>query len=335
MKALLLYGPRDLRVEEVDDPLPRPRWVRIKVKRVGICGTDKAFYRGTYRLFRQPLIPGHEIAGVVDEVGDNVSEDLVRHRVTTEINIYCGKCWFCRNNMYTHCPYREVIGITRDGGMAEYVLTREDLVHVVDDLDFDEIAFIEPLAAVIEMVEMEKPKPGSRIAIMGVGTIGLLSLQVLKQYEPSEIVVVSRSDSPKAKYAYRFGADQVLSFDEAIDYIEKHTPEGQGFDYVVEATGSLEGLDQAVKLVRPRGVVAAKSTHGSPVSFNYTLMVVKEVRIIGSRCGPFDKAIDMLRSRRVNVRELVSKTYPLERGVEAFEASFKRENVKVQIIVTP
>lgn len=331
MKALVLHGPYDLRLEEVDDPIPKNDWVRIRVKRIGICGTDKAFYKGTYKLMKKPLIPGHEIAGIIDMVGENAPDSLIGHKVTTEINVYCGKCWYCRHGMYTHCPYRETIGITRDGGMAEYVLTRKDLIHVVDDLDFDIIAFIEPLAAVVEMIEMQRVEPLSNIAVLGIGPIGLLSIQVLKLFHPDKIVAIARRDSPKIKYAYMVGADEVLTYEEALEYMKQHTPEGQGFDYIVEAAGSYKGLDMALKLTRPRGVIAAKSTHGSNVSFNYTLMVVKEVRIVGSRCGPFDKAIMLLRKRLVKVRELITAVYPLEKGIEAFKASFRRENVKVQL----
>ena len=332
MKALVLYGPRDLRLEEVEDPVPSGEWVRIRVKRVGICGTDKAFYKGTYKPLKLPIIPGHEISGVVDMVGEEAPRELLGHRVTTEINVNCRKCWYCRHGMPTHCPYRETIGISRDGGMAEYVLTRADLVHVVDDLDDKTAAFIEPLAAVVEMTEMHPVKPFSNIAVLGIGPIGLLAIAYLKLYNPEKLIAVSRPGSPKARYAYMMGADEVLSVDEGLEYAAKNTPEGQGFDYVVEATGSPAGLDTAIKLARPRGIVLAKSTHGAPVSFNYTLAVVKEVQISTSRCGPFEKAINLLRRKLVHVDKLVTAEYSIDRGVEAFEKSFDRSMVKVQII---
>ncbi len=333
MKALVLYGPRDLRLEEMPDPVPRGEWVRIRVRRVGICGTDKAFYKGTYPLFKKPLIPGHEIAGIIDMVGNKAPEELVGKQVTTEINIHCRKCWYCRHGMPTHCPYRETIGISRDGGMAEYVLTRYDLVYVTDKLTMLETAFVEPLASLVEMTEMAPIQPMSFVAVIGVGTIGLLALQVAKLYNPQLLVAITRPGSPKADLAKRLGADMVLTYDEALEVARKETPEGQGFDYVVEATGSPQGLDMAISLVRPRGVIAAKSTHGSPVSFNYTLMVVKEARIIGSRCGPFDKAIKLLEKKKINVESLVTSTYRLDEGVEAFRKSFERDQVKVHLII--
>lgn len=331
MRALVLYGPRDLRLEERPVPTPREGWVLVRVKRVGICGTDKAFYKGTYRPPRTPLVPGHEIAGDIVEVGRGVSRDLVGRRATTEINIFCGKCWFCRNNMYTHCPYREVVGISIDGGMAEYMVTRADVVHVVDDLSYDKIAFIEPLAAVVEMVETEPPRPLSRIAVIGLGTIGLLSIQVLRLFRPRLLVAIARRGSPKTGLAYELGADEVVDTESLYDYIRKKTPEGQGFDYVVEASGDPSALDLAVEITRPRGVIASKSTHGARTSFNYTLSVVKELRIVGSRCGPFDKAIDLLRTGLVKTERLLTGVYGLDRGVEAFEKSFERDQIKIQL----
>ena len=332
VKALLLLGARDLRLEEVEEPRPAPEWVLIKVERVGICGTDKAMYSGTYKLLKKPLIPGHEVSGIVVDVGEGVSRDLVGHRVTTEINVYCGRCWYCRSGMYTHCPYRETIGITRNGGMAEYMVTRRDLIHVVDDLTPLQAAFIEPLAAVVEMIEMEPVKPLSRVAVIGVGAIGLLAIQVLKLFEPELLVAVSRPGSPKARLARELGADLVVDYQGLSEVVKKDTPEGQGFDYVVEATGSSSGLEVALDVARPRGVVALKSTHGSPVSFDQTKAVVKELRLSTSRCGPFDKAISLLRKRIVVVDKLVTSEYPLTRGVEAFEKSFERDQVKIHLV---
>ncbi len=333
MKALVLHGPGDLRLEEVADPLPKGEWVRIRVKRVGICGTDKAFYRGTYKPPKLPLIPGHEIVGVVDMVGSEADEDLVGERVTSEINVHCRRCWYCRNSMTTHCPYRQTIGISIDGGMAEYVLTRQDLLHSVDGLTDKQAAFVEPLAAVVEMTEMAPPNRGSRVAVIGIGTIGLLSIQVLRQYDPEVIVAFARPGSPKADLAERLGADEVLSPSDAEYALKKYTPEGTGFDYVVEASGSSAGVELAVRIVRPRGVIAAKSTHGSRVTLDYTVLVVKEAKIIGSRCGPFPKAIELLKNGIVRVDDLVSAEYGLEDGVEGFEKSFDRRVVKIHLLV--
>ena len=333
MLAAVLRGPRALSVEEVPEPHPGPGWVRLAVKAVGICGTDKAFYTGTYRPRKLPIILGHEISGIVDEVGPGVPGDLVGKLATTEINVVCGRCWFCAHGLREHCPNRRAIGISMDGGMAEFLVVPHENIHVIEGLSPQEGVFVEPLAAVLKMVQLEPPVPGSNVAVLGIGTIGLLAIQVLKLSAPSLLVAVCRPGSPKARLARALGADHVLTFEEALELAREATPEGQGFDYVVEATGSPQGLDMAVKLARPRGTVMAKSTHGAPVAFDYTAAVVKELRVIGSRCGPFGPAIRMLRERVVRVADLITATYRLEDAEEAMKCSLSRGQVKVQVLV--
>ena len=326
-----MYSPYNLKLEEVRDPEPYDKWVKIRVERVGICGTDKAFYKGTYKPGKLPLIPGHEIAGVVCEVYGKELEHILGLKVTTEINISCEKCWFCVNDMRTHCPYRNVIGITIDGGMAEYMLTHYKVLHSIEGLSAIEGVFVEPLAAVLEMIKLKPPKPRSNIAIIGAGTVGLLSLQILRLYAPRLLVVIAREGSPKEKVAKRLGADYFMDYKEASEFLSK-TPEKQGFDYVVEASGSPEGLEEALNIVRPRGIIAAKSTHGVMTSFNYTLMVVKEITIVGSRCGPFNPAIKLLKEKLVRIKELITHEYSLKKGEEAFKVSLSRSSIKVHII---
>ena len=329
----MLRGPRSISVEDIPEPHPPPGWVRLAVRAVGICGTDKAMYMGAYRPRKLPIVPGHELSGVVDEVGEGVSPDLVGSPATTEINITCGRCWFCTHGLREHCPSREAIGISVDGGMAEYLIVPADNIHVTEGLSFQEAAFVEPLAAVLKMVVLEPPRPGSNVAVLGIGTIGLLAIQVLKLYAPRLLVAISRPGSPKARLAKALGADEVLTPEEARELAVRETPEGLGFDYVVEATGSPEGLDIAIGLARPRGTVMLKSTHGRPTTFDATSAVVKELRVVGTRCGPFEPALRMLREGAVRVRELVTATYGLEEAPEALEASLRRENVKVQLLV--
>jgi len=331
MLAVRIYDPYDIRIEEVHNPIVKRSWVLVKVEAVGICGTDKAFYTGTYKLFRKPIILGHEVCGRVIDVGEDVPRDIIGTKVVTEINISCGKCWFCTHGLKTHCPYREVLGITIDGGMAEYLVTPYVNIHRVS-LDPREAVFVEPLAAILQMVKLAPPAPDSVAAVLGSGTIGLLALQVLKLHG-LHVIVITRENSPKAKYAKLLGADEVLIYSEALEYIKKYTPEGQGFDYVVEATGNPQGLSIALEIVRPRGIIASKSTHGALTTFDYTKMVVKEVQISASRCGPFKPAIKLLEDKRVNVKDLITSEYKFREAKKAFDTSLMRDQVKV--ILTP
>ncbi|MEM0017912.1 MAG: alcohol dehydrogenase catalytic domain-containing protein [Candidatus Korarchaeum sp.] len=332
MRALVLRSPGDLRLEELDTPKPGEGWLRLAVRRVGICGTDKALYSGSYGARKLPIVLGHEISGEVVELGEGVSESLMGSRVTTEINVSCNDCWFCRSGIKEHCLRREVIGISLDGGMAEYLLTREDLVHRIDGLSWQQGAFVEPLAAVLKPFIMRSPEPLSSIAVVGVGTVGLLSIQVAKIYEPERLVAIYRSEGRKVELAERYGAEP-MRLEEAIE-LKREVNGGAGFDLVIEATGSPNGLDAALSLIRARGTIFAKSTHGESVCFDYTRAVVSEVSIIGSRCGPFRQAIELLRRGRVSVDELVTSVYPLEEGAEALRSSFERDQIKVQIEVS-
>jgi len=327
MRAALLRSVGEIELAEVPDPIPPAGWVRLNVRRVGICGTDKAMYLGKYPPRKLPLIPGHEIYGVVDGVGDGAEEWRGR-RVTTEINVACGRCWYCKHGMRSHCPDRKALGISIDGGMAEHVITPAENLHAVDELTDVQAAFVEPLAAVVEMLKQAPPE-GENFLVLGAGTIGLLSAQLLSAQ--GKVVVVARGDSPKAEIVESMGL-RFLPLEDLRRYVESNTPEGQGFDYVIEATGSPEGLLMAIRSVRPRGTIAAKSTHGLPVKIDYTSLVVREVKLIGSRCGPFEEAIKLMKEGRIRVEELLTSERSLGQVKEAFELSLRRDQVKVHVL---
>ncbi len=325
MLAARLYGPRDLRVEEVPEPRAPRGWVLVKVDACGICGTDKAFYTGTYPLFKAPLIPGHEVIGEVVEG----PEELLGKRVVLEINYACGSCIVCRSGWYTHCPRKKTLGIDFDGGMAEYVVAPSWAVHPVD-LDPLKAVFVEPLAAVLNAFTTAPPEPTSKVAVLGTGTIALLAAQVLRRIA-SDVVVVHRQGSPKAGIFEKLGF-KAMTLQEAKRYAGENTSWRLGFDAVFEATGSPQGLEQAVALTRPRGKIYLKSTTGLPSSFNQTLAVVKELQIICTRCGranEFREAIKLLQTGKVEV--VVSSVKPLTEAKEAFEEALKREAFKVVV----
>lgn len=321
MLAAVLYGPYDIRLEKRTIPKPPNGWALVKTIAVGICGTDKAFYTGSYRPPKLPLIPGHEVVGIVVEG----PHDLVGHVVVSEINFSCGQCKYCRDGLYTHCPHRRTLGISFDGGMAEYFVAPITALHIVDGLDPLIATQVEPLAALINMLRLTQIEPGASVAILGSGNLAILALQLLKVYgfEPTLIV---RKDSPKVEYLERLGAKYVN-----VDEVVK---EKQMFDVVIEATGSPTGLELAVKLVKPRGKILAKSTHGRPCTIDITTLVVKEASIIGSRCGrwdDFELAVKLLRSGKV--KPIITSVYTLHQIQEAFKKALQRDQVKVVVRV--
>lgn len=326
MKALRLYAPYDLRLEDIQEPKPKHGWILAKTIAAGICGTDKAFYRGTYRIPRVPLIPGHECVGVVVEG----PEDLLGKVIVPEINFACGECGFCRMGLYIHCPRRRTLGIDFDGCMAEYFTAPLNYIHEIPGDDPIKYVAVEPLAAVLNAIKQYPPIPGMKVAVLGSGNLAILTAQVL-DIMGIDYVVVVRGDTPKIKYLKALDVEYV-TLDEIMDYVKKRTFEGTGFDMVFETTGSNEGLELAIKITRPRGVIHLKSTPGGIASFNQTVAVVKEIRIIGSRCGSFRefrKAIELIRDGVV--KPIITYMAPLDRGIDAFRRSFERDQVKVVV----
>jgi alcohol dehydrogenase len=303
----------------------------VKVDYIGICGTDKAIYKGTYRPKKMPIILGHEFTGIITDISDDLEKDLMGRRIVSEINITCGSCWFCTNGLKNHCIRRETLGISRDGALAEYIVLPAENIYTVD-LDPLDAVFVEPLASILEMINITPPKHGSNIAVIGSGTIASLALQVLRYYYPNQLVTVVRGDSPKKKFIERY-SDTVVSIDDVDRYTMENTIEGRGFDYVVEASGSIDGFSIASKIVRPRGTIAVKSTHGSDVTIDLTRIVVDEVVISGSRCGPFIPAIKMIEDKTINVRDLISNIYPLDQVDHAFERSLDRSSIKIIVSI--
>ena len=329
MLAARLYEPRNLVVEDVEPPKPPAGWAVVRSVAVGICGTDKAFYTGTYPLFKTPLVPGHEVAGIVEEG----PEELQGRLVVSEINFSCGKCYYCRSGLYTHCPYKKTLGIDFDGGLAECFVAPPWALHVVEGLDPIVVTEVEPLAAVLNALEQHPLPPTARCAIIGSGNLALLTAQVLR-LQGAEPLLVARPGSPKAVKLAGMGFT-VASVDEAREAARRSTPEGLGFDVVFEVSGDPAALNLAVELARPRGVIHLKSTPGAPASVNTTLAVVKELRIVGTRCGSFrefERAIELLR-RKLVAPIITSVVEGLPRAREAFEKSLSRNEFKVVVKV--
>ncbi|ABL78913.1 MDR/zinc-dependent alcohol dehydrogenase-like family protein [Thermofilum pendens] len=326
MKAALLYGPGDLRVEDVPLPEKPEGWALVKTLAVGICGTDKAFYKGTYPLFKKPLIPGHEVSGVVVEG----PEELVGRLVVSEINFPCWRCEYCRSGLYTHCPYKKTLGIDFDGGLAEYFVAPATALHAAEGLDPVVATEVEPLAALLNALRLKPPAPGDSVAVVGTGNLAVMLVQVLKDagFRP---VVVSRAGSSKAEILRSLDVEVVTA--EQASRLGGESGDGVGFDVVFEVSGDPSALNLAVDLVKPRGTVHLKSTPGNPGSVNLTKAVVKEVAVIGSRCGTFREfreAIRLLREGRV--RPVITSVYGgLEKAREAFERSFRPGEVKVVV----
>jgi alcohol dehydrogenase len=318
-----------LRLQEIEKCVARNGEAVLKVKDAGICGTDLAIISGDYKI-KTPVVLGHEIFGIIDSASPTGNLFPIGRRVTTEINVSCGNCKLCDSGLRNHCSNIRTIGISQDGGFADFVSTPIENLHLIpDSIDDEEAVFVEPLAAAIELTKMSSIPKDSTIAVIGIGRLGLLILQVLKLQNPKLLIALTHhnGNGKRSELARSFGADEVFSENETDSTLNSRR--GIGFDHVIEATGSPKGLDLALEIVRPRGTVHVKSTHGLPVNLDITKVVVKEVRIQGSRCGPFDEAIHLLEDRTIITKELITSRFRLDQFKMAFEAARSPSQIKV------
>ena len=239
-------------------------------------------------------VPGHEFVGVVDG-----------KRVVGEINAVCHECEACRAGRSTHCERRTVLGIVnRNGAFAEYLtLPRENLHIVPDDLPTEEAVFAEPLAAALEIQEQVRITPDDRVLVVGKGKLGSLIAQTLT-LTGCRLTVAGRNDTPSGS-----------------------------FDVAVECSGNPEGFEKARRALRPRGTLVMKSTYAGALTVNASSLVVDEITLVGSRCGPMAKALKLLAERAVDVRPLLHAAYPLEDALAAFEHAQRPGVLKVLLSV--
>lgn len=318
MKAIVFDGRLNYRE---DRPLPKPDKAGdalIRVRMAGICNTDLEIVKG-YMGFRG--IPGHEFVGTVEKVNER-KRSLAGKRVVGEINCVCGVCDYCTGGLSRHCPERTTLGISgRDGAFAEYLtLPAENLHEVPDNVTDEEAVFTEPLAAAFEIVEQVSIKPTDRIVVLGDGKLGLLCAFVLALTGAE--VTLAGNNQHKLAIAREAGIGTCLAKDLPVD--KRH-------DVVVEATGAPAGLQKALECVRPRGTIVLKSTVASTREVDLNKIVIDEVTLIGSRCGPFEPALRALSDRTINVMPLVSGIFPVGDALEAFKAAGQKGSLKVLI----
>jgi threonine dehydrogenase-like Zn-dependent dehydrogenase len=307
VKALVVSEHGRIRLENVPEPAQADEY-RIRVRMAGICGTDLQLLEG-YAEFRG--IPGHEFVGIVDRVPNAADQSLIGRRVVGEINVGCGQCESCVKGVKEHCASRKVLGIReRAGAFAEWLwLPRENLHLVPDAIDDASAVFVEPVAAACRILEQIAIDDRTSIAVIGDGRLGLLIGQVLRT-SSADVTMFGR-------HPWKLAIARTVGL--AVSDSE-HQP-SRRFDVVVDATGRPQGLARALELVKPRGTVVVKSTFHGEASLPLWPVVVDEVSLVGSRCGPFTRAIELLRSGAVQVAPLVSSVHTLDDYEAAFGAA--------------
>jgi threonine dehydrogenase-like Zn-dependent dehydrogenase len=287
------------------DPMPPPGEALIRVRLAGICNTDLELLRG-YLGFRGVL--GHEFVGEVVQATD---ASWLGQRVVGDINAACRSqdCAACAAGRHTHCPNRTTLGIAgRDGAFADYLaMPQANLLPVPDHVSDELAVFTEPLAAACEILAQIRIAPTDRVVVLGDGKLGLLVAAVLR-LTGAELILVGRNRN-KLAIAEGWGV-QVLPAGEPLP--------AQAADVVVECTGSPQGFEFARHLLRPRGTLVLKSTYHGALSVDMSGLVVDEITLLGSRCGPFAPALRLLASGLVDPRGLISETFALDQAAAAF-----------------
>lgn len=288
----------------------------VKVILVGICNTDVEITKG-YMGFSGVI--GHEFVGEVVEIrGEN--QELLGKRVVGEINLGCGNCEWCAKGLQRHCYNRSVLGIfNRDGCMADYVsMPIENLLVVDDNIPDEEAIFTEPIAAAFEILEQKHIQPNEKIAVLGDGKLGLL-ISIVLSYTQAYLTVIGKHEE-KLKVVEKYGIKTALL---------KDLKEERVFDTVVDATGSVSGLECAMKILKPRGVLVLKSTVATGKDFNISPFVVDEIAILGSRCGRFEPALRLMKRGLIDTKPFIEKIFDADNAIEAFELSRQKGILKV------
>ncbi len=313
-------------------PLPAPvdGGALIRVLLAGICNTDLEIVRG-YMAFQGVL--GHEFVGIVEAVhegpGATPLTSLIGKRVVGEINAACHHvdCLYCQRGIPTHCPNRTTLGIVnRDGAFADYLVLPTRNLHLVpDNISDEEAVFVEPLAANFEILEQVHVKPTDSVVVLGDGKMGQLAAQVLT-LSGCEAMMVGKHEE-KLALAEKRGVHTYL-----LDDAERFALDnGRRVDLVIECSGSAQGLEIALRLVRARGTLILKSTVAEKGLLHLAPIVIDEIRVQGSRCGPFAPALRALGQKLVDVHPLISACYSLDEGLAAFEHAGQKGVLKVLV----
>ena len=300
MKGIYFNGTDAVYREDLPVPVRGEKESLVKILLCAVCNTDKEVRKGYRPDFRGVL--GHEFVGEVVESSD---ASLVGKRVVGELNAACGECIYCKTGRPSHCNERRVLGMkNKDGAFAEYMTIDTNLLHVVPEELPTEIAiFTEPLAAAFEILTQVHVSPSKNAAVLGDGRLALFVAQVLAQ-TGIDLTVIGKHEEKL----------------ELFKSFAKVTTEGEreGYEYVAECTGSPSGLQKALELVRKKGTIMLKSTYAGTTNVDMSMVVVNEISIVGSRCGPFEPALKMLKEGRITLPAI--ELYECKDFEKAFES---------------
>lgn len=336
MTAAQIVSPNVSRILETEVPTPGPNEVLIEVARAGICGTDIHIWHGDYELAKLPVIPGHEFAGTVAAVGENVTRYRVGDRVTADPNVPCLTCPECQRNAFNQCHDLTALGVTTNGAFAHFMTAPERNVFPIGDLSFQDGALIEPLACVVWGLKRVQVQPGDHAIVFGAGPMGCLLMQAVKGAGASSVTVVDRAPK-RLEMATQLGADHVFEAD-GLTPADTRSVARHGFEVVADATGIPKVMEHAMGYVRPAGTMwlFGVAPETATMRISPYEMFRRDLRVIGTFAinRTFQEAIAMIEGGVVDVKPLVSHTVPLqefEAGLDLAENDPDRMKVQFDV----
>lgn len=344
MKAIRVHGVKDVRFEDVPQPVPGPDDVLIRVRAAGLCGTDLEVYDGTMFYITSgmtslPFIPGHEWSGEVVELGPNVTGFEVGDRVTGECSVGCRSCLHCVRGWYNQCQFRTETGLlNRDGGFAEYISFPMQFLHRCNRMEFDEAAFIEPTGIALYATKLAGVTPADYVAVMGPGPIGLFAVQTAKAYGARKVILVGTRES-RLEVGRSLGADVTVNVNEEplVEKVAEAT-DGHMVDVVLEAAGKPGVWDDIASIVAPRARIAMTGLFaGQKCSVDFDPLVINNITILGCLGGPgiWPEAIDLHERGKVTAAPLITHRLPLSEFAQGIEIMRNRTDNAIKVVLEP
>jgi threonine dehydrogenase-like Zn-dependent dehydrogenase len=310
---VLVFNGKELEfVKNYPDPIIKENEALVKVLKAGICNTDIEILKG-YIGFKGVL--GHEFVG---KVVDSKNKDIIGKKVVSEINCPCGTCEYCMSGLSNHCPTRTVIGIAgKDGIFADYINLPIENLHIVpDELPDEDCVFVELIAACFRVLQQIHIKPTDNVVILGDGKLGSIMARVLRLTCCN--LTLAGLDPKKIDKSSHLGIKTCLS-----SKLKSKS------DFVIECTGTPKGLSMSKELVKPSGTIVQKSTFSSTYNLDISRYVVDEIRVVGSRCGPFEPAIRALQMGLIKVQDLIDSIFPFDQALSALARAQQKDSMKV------
>jgi len=339
MKALVHTRPYLFEIQEVPDPVPGPTDLLVKVKAVGICGSDIHGATGKTGRRKPPIIMGHEASGVVAQKGIKTTSFAIGDRITFDSTIYCGTCNYCTTKRINLCDNRRVLGVScneyrQEGAMAEYIVIPERIAYSIPDtLSFEQACMVEALSVAMHAVQSTLPIAGRKAAVIGTGLIGLLIVQVLKT-EGCKDLFAFDLDEDRLNLAKKFGATATINLSNRKQSFQSFFSQ---MDAVFDAIGIEESVQTCTKLIRKGGTITMVGNLAPSASLPLQEIVTKEITLRGScaSAGEYPESIRRIPTGEINVEPLISKVVSLEEGIEYFDILIHKKKSLFKVILTP